>query len=79
MTQTPTPSRRENQGMVTVSRRKAVIQATREEEIMVVTMTPHRLLVVGMVTETLTALLTPGTRAKKMMTRSLTKSAITEG
>ena len=56
-----------------------MIQATREEEIMVVMMTPHRLLVVGVVTETLTTLLTPGTRAKKMMTRSPTKSAVTGG
>ena len=59
--QTPLNSRQENQGMATASRRKAVIQATREEEMMVVTMTTHRLLVVGTATETLTALLTPGT------------------
>ena len=78
MIQTLLNSHQENQGMVTASRRKAVIQATREEEMMVVTMTPHHLLVVGMATETLTALLTPGTRAKTM-TWSPTKSAVTEG
>ena len=56
-----------------------MIQATREEEMTVVTMDPHRLLVVGAATETLMALLTPGTQAKQMMTRSPMKSAITRG
>ena len=65
--------------MVTVSRKEAVIQGTGEEEIVVVTMTPHRLLVMGVVTGTLTTLLTTGTRAKKTMTRSPKKSAVTEG
>ena len=55
-----------------------MIQVTREE-MMVVTMTPHRLLVVGTVTETLTALPMPGTRAKGTMTRSPRKSAKAEG
>ena len=65
--------------MVTASRRRAVIQATREEEITVVTMTIRRLLVVGAVMESLTALLTPGTRAKRMMTRSPKRNAVAEG
>ena len=65
--------------MVTASRREVVIQATREEEITVVTMPPHCLLVVGAATETLTTLLMPGTRAEKTMTRSPKKSAVTEG
>ena len=39
--------------MVTANRGKAVIQATREEEITVVMMTTHRLLVSGAATETL--------------------------
>ena len=56
-----------------------MIQATREEEITVVTMTTHRLLVVGVVTETLMAPLMPGTRAKRTMTRSPKKSAVAEG
>ena len=65
--------------MVTASRKEAVIQGTGQEEIMVVTMTPHCLLVMGAVTEALMTLLTPGTRAKKTMTRSPKKSAVTEG
>ena len=80
--------------MVTASRRKVAIQATREEEMttvvtiqatreeemtMVVTMTPHRLLVVRAVMEILTVLRMPGTRAKRTMARSPMKSAVTEG
>ena len=65
--------------MVTASRREAVTQATREEEMMVVMIAPNHLLVVGVVMETLTTLLMPGTRAKGMMTRSPRKSAKAEG
>ena len=54
-------------------------QATREEEMMVVTIAPHHLLVVGVVMETLTTLLMPGTRAKGTMTQSLRKSVKAEG
>ena len=79
MIQTPLHRPQENQGMVTASGRITVIQATREEEMTVVTMDPHHLLVVGVATETLMALLTPGTQAKQMMTRSPMKSAITKG
>ena len=56
-----------------------MIQATREEEMMVVMITPHRLLVVGAVTETLMTLLMPGTQAKRTMTQSPRKSAVAEG
>ena len=79
MTQTPLHSQRENQGMVTASRRKAVIQATREEEMMVVKIAPHHLLVVGVVMETLTTLLMPGTQAKRTMTWSPKKNVAAEG
>ena len=79
MTQTPLHSHRENQGMVTASRREAVIPASREEEITVVTITPHHLLVVGVVTGTPMALLIPGTQAKRTMTQSPRKSAVAEG
>ena len=77
--QTQIRRHREKQGMVTASKREVVIQATREEEVAVVTMTPPRLQVVGATTKTPTTPLTPGTQAKKMMTQSLKRSAVTEG
>ena len=65
--------------MVTASRRKVVTQATEEEEMMEVTATRHHLLVAGVVTKTLMTLPAPGTRVKKMMTRSQKRSTVIEG
>ena len=77
MIQTHLRHLRENQGMVTAKKKRVVILGIGEEEVMVVTMTPHHPPIMGAETRTQTIPVEAGTLAKTEMTLSRRRSTVT--